>query len=408
VKVLFLLIDFPFPADRGLRVRSLSQLRVLASIEAVSEISLLTLSESPVEPERLRGLEREIPKVRVETPLLQPTHMRRSPKHLPRMIRLRLSGLPYLIAKCDTAAMRALVRRHLETGHYDVVYVGHLGMAAYLPDIRRLAPRAQVVLEEHNVEWEIFERLAPTLRFAMRHATAIEARALRSYERDTLRAVDAVVAISDADAQAFERLAGTRAVVVPNYIEPGPDRVEVTEAPALAYTGLLAWQPNAQGLDWFCRDVWPLVRHRVPQATLTIAGPGLRRSADGALAVPAAWRLPGITTVGYVTDLEDVYRASIAMIAPILGGSGVRMKLLEAMRAGMPTVTTRDGAAGLAVVDGREMFISDEPARFAECVARLVSDRPLREQMRSRGYDYLREQHSLEAASKRLAPALRR
>jgi glycosyltransferase involved in cell wall biosynthesis len=406
VKVLFLSLDFVFPADRGLRVRSLSQLRVLASIEQVERITLLALSEAPVSEERLRGLEREIPKVRAEPVLVQPTSMRRSPRKLPRLLRLRAQGLPYLIAKHDTPEMRALVSRHLRTGDYDVVYVGHLGMMAYQAIARRLAPKARMVLEEHNVEWEIFARLAPTFGFLMRQAARLEARALRRYERRALRTVDAVIAISDADARSFGKLAGTTATVVPTYIEPGGKRVEATAAPALSYIGLLAWQPNAHGLDWFCESVWPLVRAKVPDATLTIAGPGLRRKADGSLAVPERWVRPGITTVGYVDDLEDVYRSSVAIVAPILGGSGVRMKLLEAMRAGMPTVTTTDGAAGLDVEDGREMFIADDPARFAEGVVRVLADPALRERLRVGGYAYLDTHHSLDVARARVERAL--
>jgi glycosyltransferase involved in cell wall biosynthesis len=405
VNVLFLLPDFVFPADRGLRVRSLSQLRVLASIDAVENITVLSLAEKQVSVDRIRGLESAIAKVRAVPPVIQPVHMRRSPKHMPRLLRLRARGVPYLVAKCDAPLMRALVEHHLTAAHYDLVYVGAIGMAGYLRSVRRLAPEALVVLEEHNVEWEIFERLAPTYRFPMRAVAHHEAQTLRSYEARTLRAVDAVIAISDADARALEKLSGVAPIVVPTYVERGAPRTETTDAPALAYTGLLAWQPNAQGLDWFCANVWPLVRERVPAATLKIAGPGLRKGPDGALAVPPAWVAPGITTVGYVDDLEDLYKTSVAMVAPIVGGSGVRMKLLESMRAGMPTVTTTDGAAGLDVEDGREMLIADGPAEFADRVARMLTDRGLRERVRSAGYGYLESHHSLAAARARLEAA---
>jgi glycosyltransferase involved in cell wall biosynthesis len=408
VNVLFLLPDFVFPADRGLRVRSLSQLRVLSSIATIDRITLLSLSETEVSADRLRALEGELPKLRVQPPVVQPTHMRRSPRHLPRLLGLRMLGVPYVVAKFDNASMHALVEEHLVTGAYDVVYIGQLGMAAYLGGVRRLAPRAHVVLEEHNVEWEIFQRLAPTFRFALRQVTRLEARTLRWYERRALRAVDAVIAISDADGRAIQQLAGVTAAVVPTYIETSVKRVETTRLPSLGYTGLLGWQPNAQGLDWFCKDVWPLVRRKVPEATLTIAGPGLNRRVDGSLDVPPAWCLPGITTVGYVNDLEDVYRGSLAMVAPIIGGSGVRMKLLESMRAGMPTVTTTDGAAGLGVEDGREMFIANDPAGFADCVARVLSDGEVRERLRSAGYAYLQAHHSLSAARARIEPTLHR
>jgi len=406
VKVLFLSLDFVFPADRGLRVRSLSQLRALSSMASIEKITLLSLSETAVGADRLRALEGEVPKVHAEPPVVQPTHMRRSPRHLPRLIRLRVKGIPYLVAKCDSPSMHTLIERVLRAESYDVVYVGQLGMATYLARVRRLAPEARVVLEEHNVEWQIFNQLAPTFRSGLRQAAKWEAWSLRRYERRALRAADSVIAISDADAEAFRQFAATPAIVVPTYVEAGPPRVEGTRAPSLAYTGTLGWQPNARGLDWFCKEVWPRVRKRVPDATLTIAGPGLGRRPDGSLAVPANWDLPGITTVGYVDDLEEVYRGSIAMVAPIVGGSGVRMKLLESMRAGMPTVTTTDGAAGLDVKDGREMLITDDSDRFAEGAVRLLSDHGLRASIRTAGYEYLRTHHSIAAARVRLEKAL--
>jgi glycosyltransferase involved in cell wall biosynthesis len=375
-------------------------------MESISKITLLTLSEKAVGSDRLEAVEREMPKVRAEPPVVQPTHMRRSPAHLPRLVRLRLTGTPYLVAKCDNPSMHALIERILRTESYDVVYLGHLGMAAYLARIRRLAPAARIVLEEHNVEWAIFDQLAPTFGLGLRQAAKWEAWSLRQYERRALRGVDSVIAISDADAKAFRTLAATSAIVVPTYVELGPPRVEGTGVASLAYTGTLGWQPNARGLDWFCKEVWPRVRKRIPETTLTIAGPGLDRRPDGSLAVPAHWDLPGIRTVGYVNDLEEVYRHCLVMVAPIVGGSGVRMKLLEAMRAGMPTVTTKDGAAGLDVEDGREMLITDDPDRFAEYVVRLLSDDKLRAGVRAAGYDFLRNHHSIEAARARLETAL--
>src|SRR5258708_24177237 len=106
--------------------------------------------------------------------------MRRSPGHVPRLLRLRLQGVPYLVAKCDTPGMHDLLERHLRTGRYDVVYVGQLGMVAYLASAKRVAPPARFVLEEHNVEWEIFQRLAPPVHFSLQPAAHRESLAPRA------------------------------------------------------------------------------------------------------------------------------------------------------------------------------------------------------------------------------------
>ena len=407
MKLLFVSVDFPLPADRGLRVRTHTQLQLLAGLPGIEAVTLLSLHNAPLPADGVAMLEAELPLVQCQPPVFQPIHMRRHPETLPRLLQLRLlRDVPYIVGKCENAAMRALLVRHLRQGDYDVVYLGSLGMASYLDDVRRHAPRARVVLEQHNVEWEIFDRLADSYGPRMRAVVRWEARAVRRYETRILPQADAVIAISDTDAAAFHRMCGVDAIAIPPFVAPRAARIERTRAPALVYVGVLGWQPNVQGLDWFCRDVWPRVLAEVPAATLTIAGGGLPTDAHGAPVMPAHWRLPGIRAVGYVADLETIYAGAVGLIAPIIGGSGVRMKLLEAFAAGMPTVTTSDGAAGLPLDDGRELLIGDTPAAFAERTVRLLRDVALREQLRQHGTAYVAAHHSADIGRRRLATAL--
>ena len=407
MRILFLSVDFPLPADRGLRARTLGQLRLLGGMESVESITLLSLRNAEVPEARVHELASEVPKLRIVPPVFQPVHMRRHPRTLPRLLRLRfLNRVPYIVAKCDNLEMRRLVDRALRTGTYDVVYIGSLGMGAYVRQVRRLAPKARVVLEQHNVEWEIFDRLVPSFRPALRPLVRHEAHLVRRYEARLLGRVDSVIAISATDARAFRALSGIDAVVVPPFVATRPPREELVHAAALVYVGALGWQPNRFGLDWICSDVWPLVRARVPDATLTIAGGGLPKDEAGASVMPAGWQLPGIRAVGFVEDLDDVYRDALALVAPVIGGSGVRMKLLEAFAAGMPTVTTTDGAAGLDLEDGRELLIADGPHEFADRVVRLLGDRALRDRLREGGRRFLAAQHSATAGRRQLERAL--
>lgn len=407
MKLLFVSVDFPLPADRGLRVRTLTQLRLLAELPCIERVTLLSLHNVPVPADCVAALQAELPVVRCEAPIFQPIHMRQHPDTLPRLLRLRLlHGVPYIVGKCDNAAMRALLTQHLQATDYDIVYLGSLGMATYLADVRRHAPRARVVLEQHNVEWEIFDRLADSFGPRMRSLVRWEARGVKRYESRIMPLVDSVIAISGTDAAAFRSMAGIEAVVVPPFVEPRAHRAERVQTPALVYVGVLGWQPNVQGLDWFCREVWPRVLASVPTATLTIVGGGLPKDAQGVPVMPEHWRLSGIRAAGYVADLETIYADTIGLVAPIIGGSGVRMKLLEAFAAGMPTVTTTDGAAGLPVADGRELLIADTPQAFASHVIELLRDPILRDRLRQNGTAYLAANHSAAIGRARLAGAL--
>jgi len=406
MRVVHLTTEFPWPATSGGPVRTLSQLRIIASLPEVESVMLLSVTEKDVPASDIRALEGAVEKLRVVPPVFHPIHLFDFKRYVPRVVALRLLGVPYLAGKWDSRTLRRTLRKELVESPVDVVYIDHLGMARYLPDIKAERPFSRTVLDQHNVESDFFKQFAAEKTGPKKIVAEAEYALARKFEERTLREVDGVVAISGEDAKHFKALGGVDAQVVPVVMtferkpRPHPGK------PHFCYVGSLRWKPNVLGLDWFCEKVWPLVRRRVPDATFEIAGVGLKPDASGKLPVPETWRGPGIETVGFLEDLEPLYARSLGMLAPITGGSGVRLKLLEGFRAGMPVVTTPDGAFGLPLEDGREALISSDPEGFAERVERLVKDDALRERTREGGYTYLEEHHSLAVAQRVMRTAL--
>lgn len=398
MRVLHLTTEFPWPATSGGPVRTLSQLKILTSLPEVDRVSVLSVTEGKVAEADRRAMAEALPKLRVVPPVFHPIHLWDFPRHVPRVVALRALGIPYLAGKWDSRKLRKVLRQELAGGPVDVVYIDHLGMARYLGDIKAERPHCRVVLDQHNVESDFFKQFAETKKGPKKIVAHAEWRASARFEKRALNAVDAVVAISGEDARHFETLAGVRAHVVPVVMEferktrPHPGR------PHFCYVGSLRWHPNVAGLDWFCQNVWPAIRERIPDATFEIAGVGLKLDANGKPVVPDTWKVPGVETVGFLEDLEPLYQRSLGMLAPVFGGSGVRLKLLEGFRAGIPVVTTPDGAFGLPLKDGDEAFIAAEPAAFADRVARLVREEDARTRLRDRGYAYLETHHSLAVA----------
>jgi glycosyltransferase involved in cell wall biosynthesis len=399
MRIFFVDTDFVWPANRGGRIRTLSQLRVLASLPEVERIRLFSLSEEPVSQHDRDALEREIPKLEVLAPVFHPVHLFAHPRYVPRVAWLRaVHGVPYVAGKWDAPTVSRALQRELTERPYAVVWLDGLGSARYLPLVRSLQPRARVVLDQHNVESDRFAQFAKRQHGARRLVADAEWRAARRFERDAMRGVDAVSAISEDDARAYRAMAGIEALAVPQVV-PYERRLQGgAPGPRVVYAGQLGWRPNALGLDWLCSAVWPRVRERLPDATLTIAGSGLPHDDHGAPIAPAAWSAPGVTTLGFVPDLEPLYRGSAVMVAPVIGGSGVRIKLLDAFRHGVPVVTTPDGAAGLAIAPGREAFVESAPEAFAERVVEVASDVDLQARLREAGYAFLDRHHHLGAA----------
>ncbi|MBX3190980.1 MAG: glycosyltransferase [Labilithrix sp.] len=411
MRILHLTTEFPWPEASGGLVRTASQLRLLASLPEVEAITVVCGAERPVPAMDRHALEAALggpARVRV-VPVFHPAHVFDFKRYLWRVAFLRaVRGVPYLAAKWDSRPLRRAVEGALGDGPTDLTYIDHLGMAQYLPEVRYLRPTCRVVLDQHNVESEFFAQFAARQRGPRRLMAEAEWRASARFERAMLREADGVIAISHADAERFHELAGVRAHVVPMVIEP--DRVSRRPsglaARNLCYVGNLRWHPNVAGLDWFCTVVWPMIRARVPDVTLEIAGVGLPVDARGRAVVPRAWRAPGITTVGFLDNLEPLYARSVAMVAPVIGGSGVRVKLLEGFRAGMPVVTTIDGALGLPIADGEEALVAPSAVGFVERVERLLYDDLLRERIREGGYAYLEKHHSPAHAQAMMRAAL--
>jgi glycosyltransferase involved in cell wall biosynthesis len=406
VKVLYVTTEFPWPATSGGMVRTASQLRTLAAVPDVEGITVLSVTETPVAPDRLAGLAAAVPKARVLPPVFHPIHLFDHLSYVPRVVVLRLLGVPYLSGKWDSPTLRATIKSELSKADVDVVYLDHLGMARYLPVLAAFRPKVRVVLEQHNVESDFFRKFAESQSGWRRRVAQAEWRAAERFEGAAVRSVDAVVAISSDDADRFRRMAGVEAIVVPVVTTFTRRERQRPDGTRFCYVGNLRWRPNAEGLTWFCQKVWPEIRRRMPDAMFEIAGIGLTTDAQGKPVAPEAWNVPGVETVGFLDDLDPLYDRSIAVLGPVLGGSGVRIKLLESFRAGMPVVTTPDGAAGLPLTHDQQLLIASEPAEFAAHAERLVRSETLRSRLAQSAFDFLEAEHSQEAATAAMEQAL--
>jgi polysaccharide biosynthesis protein PslH len=399
VQILFLSTDFMWPANAGGNIRTLSQLQVLSSLAEVERIWLFSMHEDEIGISDREALARAVPKIEILETVFHPVHLRRHPRYVPRVAWLRaFRGVPYLAAKWDSPKVRRALGRALAHQRFDVVWLNGLGIAHYLPLVRQLQPNARVVLDGHDVENEKFAQFARRQSGPKKLLAEIEWRAARRHERETLRAVDAVGAITPDDARAYRELAGVEAVFVPQVATFARRTASAATGPRFCWVGRLVWAPNALGLDWFCGEVWPRIRRLLPEARFDIAGSGLPTDRNGETIPPLTWRAPGITTLGYVSDPLPLYERSAAMVVPTIGGTGLRIKLVEAFRHGIPVVTTPDGAAGLPIEPGREAFIESEPDAFAARAVELATSGSLRDRLRDASYAFLERHHSLVAA----------
>src|SRR5207247_8508423 len=242
MRILFLCSDLVWPPTAGGRIRTLSQLRALASLDEVERITVFSLSEDAMPANTRDEVARELPNVALLDPVFHPVHLWRHPRHVPRVAWLRVAhGLPYLAAKWESHAVRAALERELGAARgVDVVWLGSLGLAGYLPLLRDLQPRARIVLDGHNVESDIWAQFASRQTGIGKLVADAEWQRARDFERDALRAVDAVAAISRDDARAYHELAGIAAHYVPQVVPFTRRASPGTREARLCYVGTLS------------------------------------------------------------------------------------------------------------------------------------------------------------------------
>lgn len=313
--------------------------------------------------------------------------VRRDPRHL-----LRSGTLPLLAWQAGVLwnDLRPTALRLVESIEPHVVTVEHDHAAAWVADLPTDLP---TVLTFHNVGWRYYEARARAAGRLSGALYALEARRFRRHDRRWAPRYRSLVAVSRSDADELRRVLPGRAVdVIPNGVdtEAFATPAVVKPPPTLLFTGTINHPPNAEGIQWFVHSVWPRVRDRVPGVRLVVAGRHPPRAVRELAADPR------IEVTGAVMDMGPYFSQAAAVIVPLLSGGGTRLKVLEALAAGKPVVSTTVGAEGLEVEAGRHLLIADDPGAFSDAVNRALTEDDLQACLAAAGKALVRERYGWE------------
>jgi glycosyltransferase involved in cell wall biosynthesis len=268
--------------------------------------------------------------------------------------------------------------------------------------VRALPAELPVGLVFQNLTDALLERQAETESGPRRLWRRRDARLARAEVDRSIGRVSQAFACSTDDAGEITRRWDVPCAVVPN----GADvehLASVAEdrqvAGRLLFTGTMSYPPNAQAARWLVERVLPAIRARRPDVTLTIVGrdpPAAVRQLAGA----------GVTVTGRVPDLASHFAGAAVVVAPLLSGSGTKLKVLEAMAAGRPVVATTVGAEGIEARDGEHLRVADAPEEFAAAVAALLDDRAEAARIARNGRELVAGRYGWPASGERMARAL--
>lgn len=308
-----------------------------------------------------------------------------------------LARRSFIVSRDYRRSMADAFERAVTEFQPEVVHIDHLQMAQFV----RFGEQYRTVLDQHNVESVIIRRLAESSSsLPVRLWAGAEWPKLRDYETGICRRCDLVLAVSDQDAAAIRdmdpRIKRVECVPIGVDVERFANVPRNGRAGGILSVGAMHWPPNVDAAVYFCRDILPLIRHDVPQVSVTIAGQ--RPTAQvRALADP-----PGVEVTGYVEDERELAKECAVFVVPLRSGSGVRVKILNALAMGLPVVSTPIGAEGLDVIDGQHLLIADGARDFAAAVVTLLRDRDTADRLGRAGQALVTERYSWDKTGARL------
>lgn len=414
MRILFLTQIVPYPPDAGPKVKTWHVLRYLKA--QGHHVTLVTFVR-PEEYHHIGTLQNLCDKVYT-------VPIRRSRAwDLYYLLRSQLSGRPFLIERDDSREMQSIISKLIEEIGYDAVQADQLTMTQFplnlihaknkskyraSPD-ERLDMNTVFVFDAHNAVWRIVQEMVPKSTVLFRPFISLEARRIKNFEADVIRHFDKTLAVSEIDRNDLLKALNNATCLETDQekIEVFPITVDTHELKPIQQNnnslniltlGTLHYPPNADGIRWFLHDVFPLVQANIDGVTLTIVGKNPPTDfIDYAKEHPSM-----VCATGYVPDLDPYFQDAAIAVIPVRAGSGMRVRILEALARGMPLVTTSIGIEGIAATHDREVMIADSAPDFADAVIRMLKNESLRDRLATNGRKLVCEKYDWQVALRKM------
>lgn len=281
------------------------------------------------------------------------------------------SSESFHISRYISTSFEKLLIQILQNQQFDIIQLETLYLAPYISTIRKYS-NAQICMRAHNVEFEIWQRISaneknPIKKWYLTYLT----KKLKNYEISQLGNYDLLAPITERDATIFKSLGYQGKIqVTPIGIDKRDyiaDDTSYNHEISIGFIGSLDWLPNLEGLHFFLNEIWPIAHKRFPSLKFHVAG---RNTPESLLQK----KIPGVIFEGEVPDAKAFINKHTLFLVPILSGSGMRAKILEAMALGKTVLTTTIGLEGNHAQHKEHVLVADTKEEFLKLLEYCYSN----------------------------------
>jgi sugar transferase (PEP-CTERM/EpsH1 system associated) len=387
LKILFLCPQPLWPVNTGARLRNFHLANALCTQAEVTILQAVNPADLPPSPPP-NGFQEVL------------SAARGASYSVLNVLRGMAGPVPLTVLNYASKEIEHVLRGALASTAFDAVQIESIHMAPYLETIRRVNPGVKAVLDWHNVESELISQYAAsTGNPAKKLVAARTSTLLRRMEQDVLKSFFAHTVVSDLERdKLLKRAPEAKVHVIANGVDTAAfaRRESAAVSRSLLFVGSMDYHANSEAVLWFCHEIWPRIAAEFPNLNFKIVG----RNPPAAVQRLASDR---IAVTGTVEDVRPYYHAAFAVLVPLRVGGGTRLKILEAMAAGVPVISTRLGAEGIAAEDGKQILLADTPADMAAAIRALLTQAGLAASLRDSARTLVETNYDWQVLGEKLA-----
>lgn len=308
-----------------------------------------------------------------------------------------LQNKSYHVKRFINKEMTLRLESLLREENYDVVQLESIFLAPYIQTIRRYS-KAKLVLRAPNIEHLIWERTAKNTKNPIKKLYLKQlASSLKAYELGEINSFDGVYPLTKIDEDYF-KANGCKVPI--KAVGVGMEAIEVipipkTELNTLFHIGSMDWIPNQQAIGWFLDNIWDSAHSKLPNISLHLAGRHMPQ-----------WLMElnkeNIVVLGEVSNSAEFILSKEIMIVPLLSGSGIRIKILEAMSLQKCIIATSQAAEGIQYEDGKNIVIANTEEEFTEAIYKCINDKDFSKSIAKNAEKLIQEKYNIEAIAREL------